>query len=988
MDILSKIKLIILGHKAVSITAAAVIAAGALGAGGYSIYKHMQPEVTEEVAEEETKDTTAEDVYVPDFKSVYLKSESVEKDLTIYLTDADDNCITGEAFSVKLLSKEAAQELQPYVDAVQDINKQIAEITEQTDLDTGDGNSLSDSDTADSDKKSDSDKASDSDASSDVDSADSEDGEASENSDGIEGSSPQEILASRTLDIVVTDSDGNVTDESTGDVSSDPLYSLYLDKEVALQSLAVAITDAQGDVYTDDDMDGIISQTDMEPGDYVAVVMEDDASAIAYDPATYETAVNVKDKVEYKVVKEITKKVEADKPAEDAGKATADVTPVETTPTDTVEYVESTKTAKSKSYKATTSVKKPASADASKSTASVKSGGVTTVKHTAAASSYTITINYDLYDSTGKNLQSTKKAVRTISVKKDATPTDTPEQNATIDGKKYVLFESPTFAKATANATYTYKYKVQEEEKKTYTISVKYEYYLNDLKQGETTVDAKKVSGEAGASYSITADSTSKYNDKEYSLSGDATKTGTYSKDDTVTFTYKRTEDTTDNTGGNTGDNGSDSGNSDNSSSGQTDGQNGDNGDDSTGGSDTTGAYLNHKAVVAAFSDGTAASRLGLKLFRYTILAASTGTTSEETASLDMTYSKGTFTISSKTSVSTVTISDIKINGTAVSGTSYTVKANGDYKLTGTVKWTDGTTDTSLAVTYTVSGITGDSSAALTDTDGNQLYLDAEGKTKATAADYVEGKTYYYLEEDYSYTGWQSINGVTYYYDKNGNRVTGTQVIQGVSYNFGTDGALLVNGVGIDVSKWQGTIDWSQAKGSVAFAIIRCGYRGMYDGGLHEDPTFYTNMKNAKANGVKVGIYIYSTALTEAEAVEEASMAVSMANKAGGTSYPIYIDMEDTTRGVNKLSNEQRTAIINAFCTTVQSGGYKAGVYASKNWMTKYINMGSVSGSAYVWVAQYNTTCTYSGKYTMWQYSSKGSVPGIKGNVDMNKSYF
>ena len=974
MEIFSKIKLLILGHKAASLTAAALLAAGALGGGGYAVYKHLQPEAATEVAEEVQEDTATEDVYVPDFKTVYLKSESVEKDLTIYLTDADDNCITGEAFSVKLVSKETAEALQPYVDAVQDINKQIAEITEQTDLDTGEGNVAASGE--DSDKTSDSDKTTVSDDSS---GEDSEDADARESSQGLNGSTPQEILDGRTLDIVVTDADGNVTDESTGDVSSDPLYSLYLDKEVALQSLAVAVTDAQGDVYTDDDMDGIISQEDMEPGDYVAVVMEDDASAIAYDPATYETAVNVKDKVEYKVVKEITKKVEADKPAEDAGKATADVTPVESTLTDTVEYVESTKTAKSKSYKATTSVKKPASADASKSKATVKSGGVTSVKHTPTASSYTITINYDLYDSDGKTLKTTKKAVRTITVKKDEAVTDTAENNATIDGTKYVLFESPTFAKATANATYTYKYKVQAEEKKTYTVSVKYEYYLNAAKQGETTVDAKKVSGQEGASYSITADDKSTYADKEYTLSSEKTITGTYSKDDTLVFTYKRTEESSDK-----GD-GSDSGNnidSNNSSDSEENKQSEDSGEDDSS------AYFNHKAVVAAFSDGSAVSRLGLKLFHYTMLAAQTAAATEESASLDMTYSKGTFTIVSKTSATSVTISDIKINGTAVSGTSYAVKANGDYKLTGTVKWSDGTTDTSLAVTYTVSGITGDTTTPLTDTNGNQLYLDSEGKTKATAADYVEGKTYYYLEEDYSYTGWQSINGVTYYYDKNGNRVTGTQVIQGVSYNFGTDGALLVNGVGIDVSKWQGTIDWAQAKGSVAFAIVRCGYRGMYDGGLHEDPTFYTNMKNAKANGVKVGIYIYSTALTEAEAVEEASMAVSMANKAGGLSYPIYIDMEDTTRGVNKLSNEQRTAIINAFCTTVQSGGYKAGVYASKNWMTNYINMGSVSGSAYVWVAQYNTTCTYSGKYTMWQYSSKGSVPGIKGNVDMNKSYF
>ncbi len=96
--------------------------------------------------------------------------------------------------------------------------------------------------------------------------------------------------------------------------------------------------------------------------------------------------------------------------------------------------------------------------------------------------------------------------------------------------------------------------------------------------------------------------------------------------------------------------------------------------------------------------------------------------------------------------------------------------------------------------------------------------------------------------------------------------------------------------------------------------------------------------------------------------------------------------MEDTTRGQSKLTNAERTAIVNAFVATVQSSGYKAGLYCSKNWMTSKMDAGSIS--CHVWIAQYNTKCTYGGKYTMWQYSSTGSVPGIKGRVDMNRSYF
>ena len=86
------------------------------------------------------------------------------------------------------------------------------------------------------------------------------------------------------------------------------------------------------------------------------------------------------------------------------------------------------------------------------------------------------------------------------------------------------------------------------------------------------------------------------------------------------------------------------------------------------------------------------------------------------------------------------------------------------------------------------------------------------------------------------------------------------------------------------------------------------------------------------------------------------------------------------------LSNDQRTAICNAFCATVRNSGYSAGVYANKNWLTNKINTGAISG-AEIWVAQYNTTWTYGGTKKMWQYSSKGSIPGISGHVDMNRRY-
>ena len=232
------------------------------------------------------------------------------------------------------------------------------------------------------------------------------------------------------------------------------------------------------------------------------------------------------------------------------------------------------------------------------------------------------------------------------------------------------------------------------------------------------------------------------------------------------------------------------------------------------------------------------------------------------------------------------------------------------------------------------------------------------------------------------------INGITYYYDANGNRVTGEQVIGGVKYHFASDGALQMNGsgYGIDVSKWQGNINWSQVKSVASFAIIRCAFRGA-SGSLQIDPMFLTNMSGAKSNGLATGVYVYSTALNEVEAVEEASLAVALVRQAGGVSLPIYIDMEDTARGQSRLSNDQRTSIINAFCATVAASGYPTGVYASKNWLTSYINTGALPGNYSIWVAQYNTSCSYAGRKNMWQYTSKGSVPGISGNVDMNIKY-
>ncbi len=192
--------------------------------------------------------------------------------------------------------------------------------------------------------------------------------------------------------------------------------------------------------------------------------------------------------------------------------------------------------------------------------------------------------------------------------------------------------------------------------------------------------------------------------------------------------------------------------------------------------------------------------------------------------------------------------------------------------------------------------------------------------------------------------------------------------------------------LGIDVSKWNGTINWTAVKNSgVSYAIIRCGYRGYSTGVLVEDPTFRANMQGAAAAGIKIGVYFFSQAVNEVEAVQEASMVLDMV-KDYRLSYPVFIDVERSGGRADSLSTSARTAVTNAFCATIQNSGYTAGVYANKDWMTNKLNMSQLTGYK-IWLAQYSSKPTYSGRYDMWQYTQTGRVGGISTAVDLNKSY-
>lgn len=193
--------------------------------------------------------------------------------------------------------------------------------------------------------------------------------------------------------------------------------------------------------------------------------------------------------------------------------------------------------------------------------------------------------------------------------------------------------------------------------------------------------------------------------------------------------------------------------------------------------------------------------------------------------------------------------------------------------------------------------------------------------------------------------------------------------------------------MGIDVSHHQGKINWAQVKASgVEFAIIRAGYRGQTSGGIYEDAYFKTNMNGAISNGIKVGVYFYSTAINETEALEEAAWVVKKIAPYSIT-YPVVYDFEDfnAKRCVN-VGGAEATKNANTFLNYVKSKGYEPMMYANKNDITK--RMSRSSFNCKFWLAHYTSQTDYTGNVNMWQYTSKGTVPGISGWVDMNIAYF
>ena len=191
---------------------------------------------------------------------------------------------------------------------------------------------------------------------------------------------------------------------------------------------------------------------------------------------------------------------------------------------------------------------------------------------------------------------------------------------------------------------------------------------------------------------------------------------------------------------------------------------------------------------------------------------------------------------------------------------------------------------------------------------------------------------------------------------------------------------------GIDVSFAQGRVDWDKLVGNIDYAILRCGIGS--DIASQDDKQWARNVGECNRLGIPWGAYLYSYAMSTAEAESEAAHALRLL-KGLKPAYPIYIDMEDadgykTKRG--GISKQMATDICRIFCERVTAAGYTAGVYANKDWAVNRLDMAQLSKWTF-WLAQYNDKVTYTGKYDMWQYSSNGTMPGISGRVDLNYCY-
>lgn len=193
---------------------------------------------------------------------------------------------------------------------------------------------------------------------------------------------------------------------------------------------------------------------------------------------------------------------------------------------------------------------------------------------------------------------------------------------------------------------------------------------------------------------------------------------------------------------------------------------------------------------------------------------------------------------------------------------------------------------------------------------------------------------------------------------------------------------------GIDVSKWQGNINWKKvAAAGVDYTIIRLGYRGTAaTGNCAMDPNYKQNIEGALAAGLQVGVYYFTQAITVEEAIEEANIVIENL-KGYDITFPVVFDTEQATDArANNLSNAERTACAKAFCDTILAAGYTPVIYAGTNWSVLKLNLEELQGYDF-WYAYYGDNLYFPYQFTMWQYTQSGKIDGVDTDVDINVSF-
>ncbi len=195
---------------------------------------------------------------------------------------------------------------------------------------------------------------------------------------------------------------------------------------------------------------------------------------------------------------------------------------------------------------------------------------------------------------------------------------------------------------------------------------------------------------------------------------------------------------------------------------------------------------------------------------------------------------------------------------------------------------------------------------------------------------------------------------------------------------------------GIDVSFYQGEIDWQAAAADgVEFAILRLGYRGYTQGGLNLDPRFEENLQGASEAGVLVGVYFFSQALTEEEAREEARFVLdTLAGRP--LDYPVFFDWEfithDSQARTHSMDGETLTRCAAAFCQEIEQGGYTPAIYFNRDMGYLFFDLSQLDQYPF-WLADYDSVPDFYYHFHAWQYTHTGQVSGIQGNVDWNLDF-